>query len=137
MSNSTETETVWWLEPMSAREAANAAWNNLNFALSSLALVRGVSEQAMEAVRVAQNLCDRIVMTDKSDLLSCADSRKQSSLIFVSLGDLYADRCVTCGGRAEYGIASQSGPEGCVEAIRAGRVYCEEHLKEQKFSYER
>ena len=48
----------------------------------------------------------------------------------VTLGDLYADGCVVCNARAFYGIASKRGPEGCVEAIKEGRTYCEEHLPE-------
>jgi hypothetical protein len=49
----------------------------------------------------------------------------------VSLGDLYADVCY-CGARAEWGVASQKGPAGCVEAIESGRVYCDKHLPETK-----
>jgi hypothetical protein len=48
--------------------------------------------------------------------------------VIVSLGDLYADSCATCGERAEWGLAGQKGPEGCVEAVKSGRVYCREHL---------
>ena len=45
----------------------------------------------------------------------------------VCLGDLYADTCCMCNDRAEYGRASKSGPEGCVEAIKNGTVYCDRH----------
>jgi len=46
----------------------------------------------------------------------------------VSLGDLYADSCVSCGARAEWGIATKSGAEGCVEAIKTGQTYCKADL---------
>ena len=46
----------------------------------------------------------------------------------ISLGDLYADACAVCGCHGYYGLASVYGPEGCVEAVRNGRVYCELHL---------
>ncbi len=46
----------------------------------------------------------------------------------VSLGDLYADACAVCGCHGYYGLASVYGPEGCVEAVKNGRVYCEHHL---------
>ena len=50
------------------------------------------------------------------------------SSVVVSLGDLYADACCVCGQRGEWGMASQHGPDGCVEAIESGKVYCEAHL---------
>ena len=46
----------------------------------------------------------------------------------VALGDLYADACAVCGRHGYYGLASVYGHEGCVEAVRNGRVYCELHL---------
>ena len=48
--------------------------------------------------------------------------------LVVHLGDLYADSCSVCGCHAYYGLASTHGPEGCVEAVKAGRVFCEIHL---------
>lgn len=50
----------------------------------------------------------------------------------VSLGDLYAGSCAICGKRGEWGIANQSGPEGCVEATQTGRIFCLEHLDDQR-----
>ncbi len=51
-----------------------------------------------------------------------------SERIIVSLGDIYASTCGICGKRAIWGIASQSGPEGCKEAVNRGETYCEKHL---------
>ena len=48
--------------------------------------------------------------------------------IVVSLGDLFADSCSICGNRAEWGVASQGGPDGCREAVMSGRTFCEKHL---------
>jgi hypothetical protein len=48
----------------------------------------------------------------------------------VSLGDLYADECSICGGRAPLGLASCNGPDGCVEAVKASRVFCRHHFRE-------
>lgn len=45
----------------------------------------------------------------------------------ITLGDLYADTC-HCGERATYGEAKIKGPDGCVEAINTGRVFCESHI---------
>jgi len=50
------------------------------------------------------------------------------SMVIVSLGDTYADSCVVCGERGEWGLASKKGPEGCQEALNNGKVYCKTHL---------
>ena len=50
--------------------------------------------------------------------------------VIVSLGDLFADSCSICGERACWGVASKHGPDGCVEAVRSGEVYCEKHIDE-------
>lgn len=47
--------------------------------------------------------------------------------VLVALGDLYADQCA-CGERAYFGEAAQSGPKGCIEAVRSGRVFCVTHI---------
>jgi len=49
----------------------------------------------------------------------------------VALGDLNAGSCVVCGRRAEWGLSSLQGPEGCLEATRAGNTFCLEHLRQQ------
>ena len=52
----------------------------------------------------------------------------RGSMVIVSLGDTYADRCVVCGERGGWGLASKKGPEGCQEALNNGKVYCKTHL---------
>lgn len=47
--------------------------------------------------------------------------------VLVTLGDTYADQC-ECGERAYFGEASQKGPDGCVEAVRSGKVFCDKHI---------
>lgn len=47
--------------------------------------------------------------------------------VLVALGDTYADVC-HCGERAYFGVASQSGPNGCAEAVRSGNVFCDVHI---------
>lgn len=49
----------------------------------------------------------------------------------ISLGDLYAGACVVCGDRAEWGTSNLNGPDGCRDAIKAGRVFCINHLSEK------
>jgi hypothetical protein len=48
--------------------------------------------------------------------------------VMVTLGDLHADDCKVCGGRGEFGIATQRGPDGCNEALNTGEVYCDAHF---------
>jgi|GEM_PF-6448665 len=50
----------------------------------------------------------------------------------VNLGDLYTSECAVCGCNGYYGLATKCGPEGCVEAVRAGRVYCDDHIHEAR-----
>ena len=57
-----------------------------------------------------------------------AGDSKDAGMRVVALGDLYAGSCAVCGRRGDLGLAKQSGPDGCVEAVRANRVFCEEHL---------
>lgn len=51
-----------------------------------------------------------------------------SARVLVNLGDLYASPCSVCGCNGYYGMATRSGPEGCVEAVKSGQVFCEKHL---------
>lgn len=45
----------------------------------------------------------------------------------VYLGDLYATDC-WCGARADKGLSTMDGPEGCVDAVTRGRTFCDKHL---------
>lgn len=54
--------------------------------------------------------------------------------VLVSLGDMYADQC-HCGERAYFGEASQKGPNGCVEAVRIGKVFCSNHIPPHLAAY--
>jgi hypothetical protein len=54
---------------------------------------------------------------------------REPELFLVSLGCTYSGgSCSICGDRAEWGVASQKGPAGCVEAIKNGEIYCDKHL---------
>ena len=48
-------------------------------------------------------------------------------LMLITLGDLWADQC-ECGERAEFGASTVRGPDGCAEAVRTGRVFCDKHI---------
>jgi hypothetical protein len=50
--------------------------------------------------------------------------------IIVSLGDLYASKCVNCCSRAEWGLASVKGTQGCLEAVKNKNTYCLSCLKD-------
>lgn len=56
--------------------------------------------------------------------------------VCVSLGDMYADECAVCGVHSYWGLATAHGPQGCVEAVKAGRVYCDAHLPKPYGRYE-
>lgn len=51
--------------------------------------------------------------------------------MLVALGDLYAGSCSVCGSRGDWGVASQTGPKGCIEAVRSGQVFCAKHIPEK------
>lgn len=68
--------------------------------------------------------------TEHTEQASGATTRGAGVTCVVSLGDTYADTCCICGGRGIYGLATQRGPEGCVEALKCGEVYCLDHLPE-------
>jgi hypothetical protein len=43
----------------------------------------------------------------------------------VALGDVFGPQeCSKCGALGYFGVASQGGPDGCREAVKAGRVFC-------------
>jgi hypothetical protein len=67
-------------------------------------------------------------LTDAAELLKFYYPINMSGEVLISLGDLYADSCVVCSERADWGISRQNGPEGCMDAIKKGKVYCEKHI---------
>ena len=48
--------------------------------------------------------------------------------MLITLGDLYADSCIVCGERAEFGMSDLKGPEGCIDALRTGKTFCDKHI---------
>jgi hypothetical protein len=70
---------------------------------------------------------DVINLSDAAQLLNFYYPINTSGEFLVSLGDLYADSCIVCSERADWGIATQHGDNGCMEAVRKGQVYCKEH----------
>ena len=81
----------------------------------------------MEARRFF-NLMTIFGMTKEDEQRKRKSGAVPGSMVLVSLGDMYADRCVKCGERGEWGLASKKGPEGCQEALKNGKVYCAKHL---------
>ena len=79
-------------------------------------------------VKHHDELCYFRLLMEKTEPVAKSPAAMAGSMVIVSLGDTYADRCVVCGERGEWGLASKKGPEGCQEALNNGKVYCKTHL---------